>query len=177
MARVLLAIPCDHYFDDYYIVDIAVALMSGQEGLDMLHVIVGIDLEPDKRKHMDRCHVALGVSVDVGLADTHGAVIARATVDRVVKILGMLRKAKLNNHLNAGQASVVRGKLGFILEASFSRIGRAATQPLVDREYHDDTTSFNRSLDHMLEFFEILLPSLPPLQLPVSAAFVCGTMY
>ena len=62
-------------------------------------------------------------------------------------------------------ASRLRGKLFFCLSAAFGMVGRAATLPLVQRQYRDRLYDFlaGSELHHSLLFFEALLPNLPPL--------------
>ena len=54
------------------------------------------------------------------------------------------------------------GKFGFLLAAAAGRVGRAATQPLVQRCHHDESTAFDAPLRRMLKYFEAVLPRLPP---------------
>ena len=51
-----------------------------------------------------------------------------------------------------------------------ARVGRAATLPLVQRQYRDSTYEFTAGseLYQSLLFFEALLPALPPLYVPVT---------
>ena len=76
----------------------------------------------------------------------------------------MLREARRTNHLTPAVASTVYGKLGFVFTAVYGRVGRAASQPLVERIWHPDTMEFTPAMRHMLLFYEALLPNLPPLR-------------
>ena len=46
-------------------------------------------------------------------------------------------------------------------------IGRAALQPLLQREFHDESSVFSAGLHDMLEFLLVLLRVLPTLRMPV----------
>ena len=63
------------------------------------------------------------------------------------------------------------GRITFTLTATVGSIGRAATQPLLQRahEPHRRTAApFTEAMRRMLEFFRAVLPTLPPL------AVACG---
>jgi hypothetical protein len=92
-----------------------------------------------------------------------------------VSIIRRLRLCRERNHLPAGEAGSIRGKLGWILSAAYARVGRAASQPLTERAMQDGrrggTDEWTPALEQMLEFYEVLLavdergvPRLPPLE-------------
>ena len=66
-------------------------------------------------------------------------------------------------------ASRIRGKLHFSLSGAYAGVGRAATLPLVQRQYRDSSVVFQEDseLHHGLLFFEALLPKLPDLIVPI----------
>jgi len=172
MARVLFAVPCDHYFDDYIIVDVAAAGASGQECLAGAHCVVGQAVEPRKRKDMASSNVALGTLANVSRAASDGRVTLSPTVRRCRTVLAMLAAARAHNHLSSGEAGTIRGKLGWILTAAASRVGRAACQPLVLRE-HESAVEWTPALEQSYQFFAVLLdtsserPALPPLEVSI----------
>ena len=167
MARSLLALPVSQYFDDYFIMDLRCAGDSGQVGLQRLHMHLKRPLDDGKRQSMASKRVGLGVVVDVSRVRTEWAVVVSTKWHRCLSILTMLRDARDHNHLPNGVAATIYGKLGFVLTAVYGRVGRAAAQPLMQRVWHDHTTDFTPALQHMLAFYEALLPSLPPLTIPI----------
>ena len=174
MSRTLFAVVCDHFFDDYVIVDSVDGGSSGQEALAFAHELVGQAVEPKKRKGMAQRNVALGQLADVSRAHDEQLVVFSPVASRCSTVLAALRAAKLRNHLSTGEAGSIRGKLGWVLSAAYARIGRAAAQPLTEREYSSGSTEWTRALDEMLAFFEVLLaldalgsPRLPPLEIYV----------
>ena len=58
----------------------------------------------------------------------------------------------------------MRGKLGFTLTHTYGRVGRAATQPLVQREHYDTSSQLTPAILSCFDFFEALLPHMPPLE-------------
>ena len=167
MARSLLALPVSQYFDDYFIMDLHSAGSSGQLGLQQLHLLVNRPLDVGKRQTMASKRVGLGVTIDVSRVRSEWAIVVSTKWHRCLSILTMLRDARSNNHLPPGIASTIYGKLGFVFTAVYGRVGRAASQPLMERVWHDHTTDFTPALTHMLEFYEALLPYLPPLTIPI----------
>ena len=167
MARSLLALPVSQYFDDYFLMDLRSAGASGQLGLQQLHIITNRPLDNGKRQSMASKRVGLGVVIDVSRVHSEWAVVVSTKWHRCYSILTMLREARDSNHLPPGVASTIYGKLGFVLTAVYGRVGRAAAQPLMERVWHDNTTDFTPALAHMLEFYEALLPNLPPLTIPI----------
>ena len=168
MARVLFAVMVDQYFDDYMTVDTAVGLTSAQDSLILCHDLVGPDLiEYKKHKALADSNVGLGHEIDVSFVRREHAVYVRCTPDRIEKVLHAFTVARAANFMSPGDASTVRGKLGFLLSASCGKVGRAATQPLLQREYFDSDYSFGAAMRSMADFFEALLPRLPALRIPI----------
>ena len=167
MARLLFAVICDQYFDDYMILDILVGADSAQTALGLCHDLVGQSLEPKKSQPMATGNKGLGNLIFMGNVHAEYAVWIMTTTDRREKVLAMLDAARCARHLTPADASTIRGKIGFLLTAAWGKVGRAATQPLLQREYYDTDYSFSPALDAMCEFFEALLPDLPALCIPI----------
>jgi hypothetical protein len=53
---------------------------------------------------------------------------------------------------------------------SFGRVGRAATQPLVQREHFETEDTLTPAIHHAIDFFEALLPVMPPLAVSIRSA-------
>jgi hypothetical protein len=103
MCRVLFAVPCDHFFDDYVLVDMFAGGSSGQEALASAHEIVGQSVEPKKRKPMADANVALGQQADVSQTHSHGHVIFSPTDARCASVLSSMRAARARNHLSTAR--------------------------------------------------------------------------
>ena len=72
--------------------------------------------------------------------------------------------------MTAAEASSLLGSLGFTLTAAYGAVGRAASQPLVQRAHHDGScTGWTPALESMCEYFIALLPRLPELRLQLGA--------
>ena len=165
LSRVLFAVACDHFYDDYMIVDPALAGVSGQMCLALVHSLLGQSVEPKKRKPMAFRNVGLGVQMDLSLAHTSLVVHASATSDRVSRLLDDLAGCRAADFLSPAHASSLRGKLGFVFGTSYFRFCHAALQPLMQREYYESFTSFSAPLCEMHDFLSCVLPDLPPMAL------------
>jgi hypothetical protein len=167
LARGLFAVAVDHYFDDYIIIDSKQGGESAQDAVAGVHALVGQAVEMKKRKPMAPANIALGIYADVSAAHTAGVVSFSPIESRVQQILTMLRDAEAKNRLDPGTAASLLGKLGFLLSACFSKFGRAPCQPLVQRQYFEEATTFTAPLVAMKEFFEFVLPNMPPARTPL----------
>ena len=185
LARCLLAVPVDHYVDDYLIVDIAGAGLrapegsesvwwpsSGQWALDQLHGLVGFGLEPKKRKHGASCNEGLGVVCDLSAFHSHHEVSFSPTSRRVSEVLAALRSAQRRRRLSPHEAQVLLGRLSWMFSSSYAASGRAATLPLVSRasrrdqamDLHGSGDAWTSSLSAMVRFFHAYFAALPPLR-------------
>ena len=167
-ASLLFAVMGDHYFDDYLTVDLACAKSSAQWCLDALHDSVRIRLEPLKRKPGAATQEALGVMCDLQRAASGKIVALAPTTDRVREIIQDLERCQAENCMYPSAAESLFGRLNFVLKTTVGAIGRAATQPLLQRSRESSgmPCSFTPAMDHMLNFFRALLPAIPPLELP-----------
>jgi hypothetical protein len=161
-ARRFFAIAMAAYIDDNMIVDLVSGKDSAQESVVGQYGAIGIPLAPEKRKRLAQRQVELGVVCDLSNANTDGVVSLSPTEGRKEAILQDLRAARDKNYMSSGEAQRMSGRLGFLLSTAFKRVGRAATQPLIQRAHIDVETGFSESMEHMLEFFEVLFPLIPP---------------
>jgi hypothetical protein len=90
----------------------------------------------------------------------------RAKIDSV---LSDLQKCKVRGKLSSGEASSFWGRLGWLSSSTYGRIGRAATQCLMQRS-HEEANDWNDQLEAMLEFLSAVLAEgvLPPLEFSLS---------
>jgi hypothetical protein len=127
--------------------------------------------DPSKTKEPNASNVVLGIVADLAsVPSPHPTVHFRADPERVTSVLASFRLSFHRRRLSPHEASSLRGKLFFILSSAYVMVGRAATLPLVQRQYRDTTSAFlpQSELHHSLLFFEALLPNLPPLAVPLS---------
>ena len=165
-ASRLFAAPVDHFFDDYLTVDLASAKGSAQACLDLLHSAVRLRLEPKKRKRSASRQVELGVDCDLQFAASRRTVLLSPTPERVEDILSELTQCELADRMSPAVAETLFGRIGFVLTTTVGAVGRAATQPLLQRAHERGegcANKFTPAMQHMLTFFRVLLPAIPPL--------------
>jgi hypothetical protein len=180
VTRVMLLTPAEHYYDDFIVPDLRAGGGTGLKAvqsviLDLargaprhpLRPIRAPELDPDKTQPTSSTNVLLGVNAD--LTDP-SAVVFSVNQTRCAAVLAMFQGAFHKRFLTPHLASQIRGKLYFLLSAAFAAVGRAATLPLVQRQYRDTNYAFHpgSELNHTMLFFEALLPRLPSLRVPVS---------
>ena len=165
--RVFFAIPADQYFDDFMLVDLLRAGMSAQYTLHTFLITLGFAASVlsirKKRKAMARSNIGLGVNISLDDIERTGSVRISPSMGRVENILEQLHAAAIEGYLPPGEASSIRGKLGFIFSSTYGRFGRAVLQPLTQRQYFDTDFDWTSELQSMYEFLQYVLPRLPPL--------------
>ena len=183
-ARHFLAIPVEHYCDDYATPDfrIGAAADSGASAsLAALHSMLGLILEPAKHQPPAPVNTFLGVVCDVSAACLDVPFVEfRPSPRRTAGVLSMFDQAAVLG-LPAHTAQVIKGKISWILQTAWGRVGRAAAQPLVSRAGRTtfllpggrkpppETTEWTPALAVMAGFFRALFRRLPPLRVPVGA--------
>lgn len=167
ICRRLFGVTCSSYFDDYNCAEPSYADSSGQRVIWEVHRIIGFMLSLEKHVDMKERNVFLGVETD--FTDTHSErfVHVRPKPGRPKKLIKTLEKIVQKNCLPPSQAASVRGKLQFLLSSAYGRVGRAALQCFVDRQYYDHRNELTDELRAAIEFFLQLLPQLPDRKIPI----------
>ena len=191
IAQVWCAVCVESFVDDYIIVDRNDAPIeihdpsapagapprawtsSGQWCLNRIHDLAGIGLEPKKQKPAATENELLGVLGDLADYVPHGRIRFSATRKRRSEIIASMDEARREGKLRPRQAASMLGRLNFALSAAYTSVGRAATQPLVDRanKRHEgrgrncrNPHRWTPSMTHMLAFFRELFEHLPPVE-------------
>ena len=125
---------------------------------DFLQNISTIRYNPHKRTFENhRPHSFIGKKISF-----------KHTLRRCNEIITALKECQICKQMRP--ASAFLGRLNFLLSTSYTSVGRAATQPLVDRasNRHEgkgpsraNTHRCTHSMTHMLNFFEQLFAHLP----------------
>jgi len=157
-ARTLFATFSDHYVDDAFEPDFKDAGDSAQVALGSLFKEADFEFSAKKRKAPADVQEELGVICDMSAAHTARVCALAPKEDRCDWILAELDRCSRSNRLTPGNAKSVKGKLSFLLQSLFGRIGRAMTLPLVLRchEKHG-ATHFSTELEEMKVFLDIIL--------------------
>ena len=107
------------------------------------------------------------MACDLRSAASSRTVFLSPTPERVEDILTDLTRCEEADHLPPSVAEALFGRLGFVMQTTVGAVGRAATQPLLQRAHEagGQPAPFTPAMGHMLRFFRALLPSIPPLAL------------
>lgn len=169
LARRILGVPVDSYFDDFWGVDSAAVVESGFDAFVALHDCLGLFLKKKKEMRPDGSGILLGVHADIGRLPFRASLCP----SRRLKLRCTLVKTLQADSLRHGAAATLAGQLGFAGTAIFGSIGRAQLRCIYHQSYlRPGTRGGGRSaaapisplspgLKAALEFFLALL-SRPP---------------
>lgn len=187
IARVFLACITEHYFDDFPTITLqfAPSLISiplnrkaqrgslssfldkanPQQGVAASHKLTNTRLASEKHEPAAYSNKFMGVMCDTSSFHTSSTISFHPDPGRVDRLLAFIARCRATDSLSPSAAGTLRGKLGFVLTHAYGRIGRAATQPLVERDNYGSATdhALNASILACFDFFEALLPRLPRL--------------
>ena len=165
-TRILLAAPVDHFVDDFNEMDIVSCGASVQDAVWCVSACIGVPLAKEKRVRPGTARVILGVMVDVSRVHSEGTIVYSPMAGRCSSIITALQRAQELGILLPGEASKLFGRIQFLLSATFSRVGRAAALPLVERSVGRDggtpctgggRWAVTEAYTHMVNFFTALL--------------------
>ena len=165
-ARSLFAAVCGNYYDDHVVVEPLSAGCSAQDSLLVLADACGFvfDTEDEpvgKHVSMRPCFAYLGIQHDFARF-AEGIVFLRILAARKAALVAELRTILKRGSLSPGAASSLRGKLYFAVTAAYGRVGRAALQPILQRqEGRDAGRRLSPALIVALKFFVTLLNYMP----------------
>ena len=166
VSRVLLLVPCGHYYDDASIVEPRFAGRSGQRAAWMVHEVVGIPFAEKKHEKMRGYNPFLGIVSD--FTRRPGFVEMRVKESRRTKLLKDLGDVLKSGELTGAQAAKLRGKLYFTSLTAFGGVGRAPLQALAKRQYSDgDYKRLDDDLRRAVVAMRALLERLPPRSIPL----------
>ena len=151
------------YYDDATVLDLQEAKGQGQIAFGLLARIVGQPFAAEKRQDMAATNTFLGLTHELGSAHRNGNMVLKPKEKLVTDIQTMANAALESDSLTPGEASKLRGKLGFASTGLYSMVGRACMRPLVQREFSDKAPwMLSRTLRAALNYILVLLRNLKP---------------
>ena len=168
-SRRLYGACCGNYFDDHVFVEPTYAGCSAQDGLLSLARLMGFLFDLDeKHQPMMREFVYLGVVNDLHHT-AEGKVLLKvlpARREALVQACGDFLKA---GRMSPAEASSLRGKLFFAATTAYGRVGRAALQPFIQRQWsRSKSNRMTQPLILSLRFFITLLNNMPDREITLS---------
>jgi hypothetical protein len=169
-TRFLFAYAGGNYFDDHFTLEPTCMGSSGQRALATLANLFGFLFDTqDKHFDMAPMFVYLGVKHDLSQV-CHGVVRLRILPARRKQLIEICRDVLKSGSLTPGAAASLRGKLYFAASAAYGKVGRAALQPIIQRqERPGDDFRLKPSLIKALCFFVTLLNSMPDREIRLGA--------
>jgi hypothetical protein len=163
VARRFLACFTTSYLDDYITPALGSCGVSAQRGLAELHTLVGFPLEPEKRQVSGLHARVLGVECDMSRVHTDLVVVFTPRRTRCDKVIDLLRSCSTARRLAPSTASKIVGKLSFLLNGVYNKVGRASLGPFIARAHELRSGPFNKAMLHSASFVEQLIGHDVPL--------------
>ncbi len=108
---------------------------------------------------------------DLREAIAEGVVRFKPKCDLLRKVHGMIMEALHANRLTPGEASKLRGTLGFLVRETWGNVARGGMSPLIQREFSDSPPwSWSRAIEASFEFHLAVLAMDAPRTMQVSGA-------
>ena len=115
IARTWMAVPVDHYVDDYVEPDVAAGGASAQESVEVSHNVLGHSTEARKRKPHAPQHPILGVGVSLADIATRLRVTAFAIPMRVLRTMAAFTEMRERQRMSPREASQTHGRISYLL--------------------------------------------------------------
>jgi hypothetical protein len=131
LARRVLGLPVDSYFDDFWGVDGEEVVQSGFDAFIALHDCLGLSLKKKKEMPPAEAGILLGVHADIGRIPFRASLCPL----RRLKLRCSLVKTLQADSLRHGAAATLAGQLGFAGTAIFGSIGRAQLRCVYRQSY------------------------------------------
>ncbi len=100
---------------------------------NQIHKLTGTPFSSEKNQEGDQTKKTLGVGVDLTEFCTTGTIRFKPTTERCAKLIESMERAESEDYLAPRLAESLLDKLNFTLSACPRGVGRAATQPLINR--------------------------------------------
>jgi len=153
MSRMLFGHAGGNYFDDHFTVEPAYMERYGRKCLNCLAEHLGFLFDPDEHVSMAPSFVYLGVNHDLS-GSKDGEVNLRILPARRDDLVALCQRVLRQGVLHPGQAATLRGKLYFAASTAYGKVGRAALQPIIQRQERlGSDTQLTPSMVHALKFF------------------------
>jgi hypothetical protein len=160
------------YVDDLNLVDLCSAKGHGQSLCRHIFQCLGVPLADDKRLDLASSNPFLGVMHDF-TRFAEGVVTFWPKGTLCTKLQGLITGHQLSDSMTPAESSKFRGVAGFMAQAMFGRIGRAAMGPFKKRQYSDQAPwQLSWQLIHALEFCSVLLRETPYREVWIRASAV-----
>ena len=161
----LYGIQCDHFFDDYWIVDLPQNAQLSLECLLETANLLGIAFDPEKTQQPTSVAEVLGVVFDMSEVEK-GTLYIKAKPKRAENLITTINGCIDSEIITPSQAASIVGKFGFLCPTLFGKAGRCASLGVRARQYTTSRdTSISDSLLTSLRLMQEFLSHCPPRRL------------
>ena len=169
VARQLLGVVAEHYFDDFDTCEPTFAKKTGQKHLVELcsPTFFGFAFADEKHEEMDESNVYLGVLTDFSTMLSEGSIIVGITQKRRKKLRDLADTALTAQVVPSAIMQSIIGKARFVLSAAFSSLGKACLQPLQQHAAQRDPGPLSEWARDSIEFVKLLCDIMPDCRIPI----------
>lgn len=167
VARRLLWIVTEHFYDDKDTCEPGWCGTSGQDMLDKLFgfSFFGFPFDEGKDVPMRAANEYLGVVSDLSSVD-NGKLSLDVTAKRRAKLKALVNQVRETSSLTSGLAASIYGKSRFMLSPVYASMGKSALQAIIAREYQKGASGLTPEIIESLDFISYTCDKLPPVELP-----------
>ena len=166
LARTLLAVLGNHFYDDCVVAEPDFCAASGQRMMGLIMQLLGLPFSSEKHKPVDDLGVFLGVVSDFTELSSKGIMTLRIKPERRTALLDLIERHVAAGSLHPPEAASLEGKLGFCILSQFGRVGRAALAVLRVRARERGAKEITPIISKALHFFHDLLRDFPAFSTP-----------
>ena len=161
----LFGIQCDHFFDDYWVIDLPGQAATSLDCMLQTAALLGIGFDPEKTQNPSSVAEVLGVIFD--MTEIHlGSLTIKAKPQRAANLSMTIDSCMVSGVLTPSQAASIVGKFGFLCTTLFGKAGRCASLGVRARQYSaTQETKLTPSVTISLRLMQQFLRSCPPRQL------------
>ena len=168
VARRVIAVMAGAFFDDLISLDRRNALGSGDDGLQFILGQLGAPPEPEKCIPPAPVRAYLGAVADVSNAHDQNVVRFSPKTASVSKVRELALACLRSGTCTSGEASKLRGCLGWTNTHSFGKMGRIGVRAVKERQYsHHGSTSLDALLTDALHHIIMLMSVVRPVWVPL----------
>ena len=174
VARRLLFLVCDHFFDDFWIIEPKCTIASAVWAFNRIMGLFGFQLDPGKQQLPAQVWHALGVEFDLRGLVASGKLFVQALARRLYNTAMAIVAVVNADRLRPAHAAKLFGRLDFLNTTLFGRVGRAGLAHLKERQYASDSTGewrLSKALRGALLWVLELLLVAPPRELPMDSHY------
>ena len=171
LARKLLDIPVDSYFDDFWGVDSAEGVWNGFHAFGELNELLGFAIKKKKDVPPTDEGVLLGIAIQIAKLPF----VASLMEERRMQLVTSIRWAITANRLTPAEAATLAGRMNFAETGIFGRVGRVPLRAVYARQHAErDAQNLSyrvtRLLGAALQALLALLERPPPRSIPHPAS-------